>query len=79
MKKKDSDVIEYNKQLERLEKVYDNMEKYTSKEEILDILNSAIQATEEKTRMGQIRGVKEKFRNIIDKIKGKFKNNQEGR
>ncbi len=67
--KEHSDVIEYQKQLERLEKVYDNMEKYTSKEEILDILNSAIQATEEKTRMGQIQGVKEKLKETSETTK----------
>lgn len=70
------DVIEYYRQLERLEKVYDNMEKHISTEDALDILNSAVQATEEKTRMGQIRGVKEKLKNIIEKIKGKIQNNQ---
>ena len=54
--KEDPSIIEYHKQLERLEKVYYNMEQHMSKEEILD---SVIKATKEKTRMGQIQGVKE--------------------
>ncbi len=70
------DVIEYYRQLEKLEKVYDDMEKHISTEDALDILNSAVQATEEKTRMGQIQGVKEKLKNIIEKIKGKIQSNQ---
>lgn len=67
--KEHPDVIEYNKQLERLEKVYDNMEKHILTEENLDILNSAIQATEEKTRMGQIQGVKEKLKETSETTK----------
>lgn len=77
--KDDPIVIEYNKQLERLNQVYANMENYSLVGENINPLKSAIQATEEKTRMGQILGVKEKLRNVINKIKGKKDNIKEGR
>lgn len=47
----DIDVIEYYKQLERLKQIYDKMEKYQSRK---DLLKSAVSATEEITRLGQI-------------------------
>ena len=77
--KDDPIVIEYNKQLERLNQVYANMENYSLVGENINPLKSAIQATEEKTRMGHILGVKEKLRNVINKIKGKKDNIKEGR
>jgi len=55
------------------------MENYSLVGENINPLKSAIQATEEKTRMGHILGVKEKLRNVINKIKGKKDNIKEGR
>lgn len=52
----DPTVVEYYEQLERLNKVYSNMERHQMKEESSnDLLQSAISATEEATRLGSIK------------------------
>ncbi len=55
MQNEDPTVVEYHEQLERLSKVYANMERHQIKEESAnDLLQSAINATEETTRLGSI-------------------------
>ncbi len=65
----DTVIREYNRQLERLNKVYDNMEKHKLKKENTtnNLLQSAISATEETTRVGNIK-------DAIDNISSKFIN-----
>lgn len=53
-KKEDPSVIEYYKQLERLNVVYKNMEKYQERGRTDDLIKSAIDATKITTRKGQI-------------------------
>lgn len=53
--REDSIVIEYYRQLERLNKVYQNMQNYQKREETADVLvKSAISATETTIRNSQI-------------------------
>jgi len=68
----DTIVIEYYKQLERLKQTYDKMEKHQSRNLSSDnLLKSAISATEETTRSGQIN---EGINNITSKLKNNEKN-----
>lgn len=55
-------VVEYNKQLAKLEQIYADMEAYQSREGYQDdLVRSAVSATEETTRIGKI---KDAFNNI---------------
>ena len=70
-------VVEYYEQLERLSKVYANMERNQMKEESTnDLLQSAISATEETTRLGSIKeaisAISNTFRNIFKKDENKY-------
>lgn len=62
-------VIEYNNQLKRLEQVYKNMDKFNLlKNTGNNLLNSAIEATHEEVRMGQISNT---FSDIKNKLNEK--------
>lgn len=73
----DTVLVEYYKQLERLNKVYDNMERHKlKKENTNNLLQSAISATEEITRLGSINdainNISNEFRNEKDENEQKY-------
>lgn len=77
MQNEDPTVSEYHEQLERLNKVYANMERHEMKQKSTnDLLQSAISATEEKTRLGSIKdaiaSISNTFRNIFKKDENKY-------
>ena len=71
-------VVEYYKQLERLSKVYDNMERHQLKEQSSnDLLKSAIDATEKTTRLGNIEDAISSISNTFEQEFEEGKNKQE--
>lgn len=74
MQNDDPIVVEYYEQLERLSKVYDNMERHQLKgESTNELLQSAISATEERTRLGSINDVAAIIINTFEKDKSNQK------